>query len=66
VRSGTKKQIADLEVEVKSAKTHSANVATAGEKLLKDFEDVLIRNLAELHAICAQCSGYCGLMLTNA
>jgi hypothetical protein len=51
VRSDTKKQIADLEVKVKSAKAHSVDVAAAGERHLKDFEDELIRDLAELHAL---------------
>jgi hypothetical protein len=38
--------IAALEVQVKSAEGHSAEVATASDKRLSDFEAKLIRNLA--------------------
>jgi hypothetical protein len=51
VSSDTKKQIADLEVKVKSAEAHSVDVAAFGERHLKDFEDELIRDLAELRAL---------------
>jgi hypothetical protein len=48
VCSDAKKQIADLEAKVESAETDSINVAAAGERRLKNFEDELIRDLAEL------------------
>jgi hypothetical protein len=67
VHSGTKKQIADLEVKIESAKAHNADVDAAGEKRLKDFEDELVHDLAELRTlyVCnARAIG--GLMLTDA
>jgi hypothetical protein len=69
VRADAKKQIAYLEVKVESAEAHIIGVPVAGERRLKDFEDELIRDLAELHvarAICAQRSDYWGLMLVDA
>jgi hypothetical protein len=51
VRSSTEKQITDLEAEVKSAEAHSTDVAGAGEKHLKDFEDELVHDLAELRTL---------------
>jgi hypothetical protein len=45
-RSGAGKQIADLEAKIKFAKTHSADVAAAGEKSLQDFKDELVHDLA--------------------
>jgi hypothetical protein len=51
VRSRAKKQIADLEAKVKSAEAHSVDIAAAGEKCLKDFEDELVHDLAELHML---------------
>jgi hypothetical protein len=51
VRSSAKKQIVDLEVKVEFAEAHSADVAAAGEKCLKDFKDEFIHDLAELHTL---------------
>jgi hypothetical protein len=51
VRSGSKEQIADLEAKVEFAEAHSTDVAAAGEKHLKDFEDELVRDLAELRTL---------------
>jgi hypothetical protein len=39
VRSHAKKQIADLELKVESVEFHSVDVAAAGKRCLKDFED---------------------------
>jgi hypothetical protein len=46
-----KKQITNLEARVRSAEAQSVDVTTAGEKHLKDFEDELIQDLAELSAL---------------
>jgi hypothetical protein len=54
VCSRAKKQIADLEVKVESAEGHSAEVAAAGEKRLKDFDDEVICDLAELRTPCVR------------
>jgi hypothetical protein len=51
VRSCAKKQIADLEVKVKSAEAHIADIATAGEKSSQDFKDELVRDLVELRTL---------------
>jgi hypothetical protein len=51
VLSTAKKQIVDLEVKIESAKAHSTDVAATGEKHFKDFEDELVRDLAELHTL---------------
>jgi hypothetical protein len=50
VRSDAKKRIADLETRVMSGEAHSVDVAAAGEEHLRDFEDGLIRYLADLCA----------------
>jgi hypothetical protein len=46
-----KKQITNLEARVRSAEAQSVDVTAAGEKHLKDFEDELIQDLAELSAL---------------
>jgi hypothetical protein len=51
VRSDAKKKVADLEMRVKSIKAHSIDIAAAGEEHLRDVEDELICDLAELHAL---------------
>jgi hypothetical protein len=51
VHSDSEKKTADLEVRVKTAEAHSVDVATAGEKQLRDFEGGLVRDLAELQAL---------------
>jgi thioredoxin-related protein len=51
VRSGAKKQIANLEVKVESVEAHSIDVVATGERCLKDFEDELIRDLVELQTL---------------
>jgi SMC interacting uncharacterized protein involved in chromosome segregation len=42
VHSDSKKRIADLEAKVKSAEARSVDVATTGEKRLRDFEGWLV------------------------
>jgi hypothetical protein len=46
-----KKQITNLEARGRSAEAQSVDVTAAGEKHLKDFEDELIQDLAELSAL---------------
>jgi hypothetical protein len=46
-----KKEVADLEMRVKSAEAHSVDVAASSEECLRDFEDGLVRDLAELRAL---------------
>jgi hypothetical protein len=46
-----KKKVADLEGRVKCAKAHSVDIAATGQERLRDFEDGLIRDLVELHAL---------------
>jgi hypothetical protein len=66
VHSSAGKQIADLEVKVKSVETHRANVAVAGEKRLQYFDDKLVCDLAELGALYVcnthAIGGLCSLM----
>jgi hypothetical protein len=45
--------IADLEVKVKSAETHSVEIAAEGDKNLRDFESGLVRKLEGLREMYA-------------
>jgi hypothetical protein len=45
--------IADLEVKVKSAETHSVEIAAEGDKNLRDFENGLVRKLEGLREMYA-------------
>jgi hypothetical protein len=51
VRSDAEKNVADLEATVKSTEAHNIDVDAAGEKRLQDFEDELVKDLSELHAL---------------
>jgi hypothetical protein len=64
--SGAKKHIAYLEAKVKSAEANIADVAATDEKRLKDFEDELVNDLAELRTLYVRntqaIGGLCSLM----
>jgi hypothetical protein len=66
VHSDAKKQIVDLEAKVELADAHNVDVAAVGERHLKDFEDEIIRDLAELRALYVRNTlpirGLCSLM----
>jgi hypothetical protein len=47
-RSNAKKRITDLEAKVKSAEAHGIDVATAGERQLRNFEGRLVQRMEEL------------------
>jgi hypothetical protein len=51
--SDADKCIGDLEAKVKSAETHSVEIATECDKHLRDFEIGLVRKLEGLHEIYA-------------
>jgi hypothetical protein len=51
VRSNAKMSVSDLETRIKSAKGHCMDAATAREKWLRVFEDELVGDLAEQHAL---------------
>jgi hypothetical protein len=48
VHSDSTVSIVSLEAKIKSIEAHAMDVATAGEKHLKGFEDELVRELVEL------------------
>jgi hypothetical protein len=68
-RSDTQKRIDVLEARVRSATAHSFNVATNGEKRLRDFKDGLAQKLEELCGLYAgnvqTISGVCSPVLTE-
>jgi hypothetical protein len=47
------KQIADLQVRVRSAEAHRIDVAAKGEKKLRDFEGALVQKMEGLHQLYA-------------
>jgi hypothetical protein len=47
--SDAEKHISDLEVKVASAEAHSVEIAAKGEKSLRDFQGVLVRQLERVH-----------------
>jgi hypothetical protein len=49
--ASTAEDIAALETRIKSTKTRTVDVAAAGKKCLCDFENELIKDRAELHAL---------------
>jgi hypothetical protein len=66
-RASTAGDVSALEARIKSAEAHTVDVAATGEKCLSDFQNELIRDLAELHAL-YECNvqsigGLCSLML---
>jgi hypothetical protein len=50
-RSEAEKKTVTLELKIKSAEARSVDVAAAGVKQLRDFEDKLARDLEELHEL---------------
>jgi hypothetical protein len=52
-RSNAEKRVAALEVKVRSAEAHSIDVASTGEKHLREFEGGPVRTLEELHRLYA-------------
>jgi SMC interacting uncharacterized protein involved in chromosome segregation len=44
-RSDVEKRISDLEAKVASAEAHSVEIGSEGEKSLRDFQGVLVRQL---------------------
>jgi hypothetical protein len=51
--SDSRKRVAGLEVKVRSAEAHNIDVASGGEKHLREFECGLVRTLEELHGLYA-------------
>jgi hypothetical protein len=65
-RASAAEDIATLEARIKFAEAHTVDVAAAGEKRLSDFENELIKDMAELCAL-YECNiqsvrGLCSLM----
>jgi hypothetical protein len=60
------KKTANLEARVRAAEAHNVDIATAGEKQLRDFEGELVRDLEELCALYVRntqtIGGLCSLM----
>jgi hypothetical protein len=50
-RSDAEKRVVILEVKVRSVKAHIIDVASAGEKRLREFEGGLVQKLGELHGL---------------
>jgi uncharacterized membrane protein len=53
-RTDAEKHISDLEVKVVSAKGRSIEIATDGEKSLRDFHGALVRQLERVHDMYAE------------
>jgi hypothetical protein len=49
--ASTTEDIAALEVRIKSTEAHTVDVATTSKKILSNFENELINDLVELHAL---------------
>jgi hypothetical protein len=50
-RSDAEKRVVILEAKVRSVKAHIIDVASAGEKCLREFEGGLVQKLGELHGL---------------
>jgi hypothetical protein len=66
IHSDANKRIADLELKVKSAETHSVEIAAEGDKNLRNFKSGLVRKLEGLRKMYADkvrtISGLCSPM----
>jgi hypothetical protein len=68
-RSDIEKRVAALVVKVESTEAHNIDVASTGEKCLREFEGRLVRKLEELHELYADnvqiIGGLCSPMPTK-
>jgi BMFP domain-containing protein YqiC len=51
VSTATAEDVAALKMKIEYVEAHIVDVTTAGENRLKDFEDELVKDLAELHKL---------------
>jgi hypothetical protein len=69
VRTDAAEDIAALGAKLKSTEAHNMDIAAAGEKHLKDFENELVKDLAGLRALYTcniqSIEGLCTLMLES-